>query len=49
MPVPVLDSAAWVEKLMDLPREGARTVTAFYEHRMGGICTDARCLLGSHQ
>jgi branched-chain amino acid aminotransferase len=45
MPVPVLDSAAWVEKLMSLPREGARSVTAFYEHRVGAICTDARLLL----
>ena len=45
MSVPVLDSAAWVEKLMGLPRHGARSVTAFYEHRMGAICTDARCLL----
>ena len=45
MSVSVLDSAAWVEKLMGLPREGARQVTAFYEHRMGAICTDARCLL----
>ena len=45
MSVPVYDSAAWSEKLMALPREGARSVTAFYEHRMGAICTDARFLL----
>ena len=45
MPVPVLDAAAWAEKLMNLPREGARSVTAFYEHRVGAICTDTRLLL----
>ena len=45
MSVPVLDSAAWFEKMMSLPREGARNITAFYEHRMGAICTDARLLL----
>ena len=30
---------------MELPREGAANVTAFYEHRMGAICKDARLLL----
>ncbi len=45
MSVPVLDPAAWLERLMSLPRDGARNITAFYEHRMGAICTDARFLL----
>ena len=45
MSVPVLDTAAWAEKLMSLPRSGAANVTAFYEHRMGGICRDVRFLL----
>ena len=34
MSVPVLDAAGWTARLMELPREGAANVTAFYEHRM---------------
>ena len=45
MPVSVLSAADWAEKLQSLPRLGAQNVTAFYEHRMGAICTDARFLL----
>ena len=45
MSVPVLDAAAWTAKLLELPRPGAANVTAFYEHRMGAICRDARLLL----
>ena len=45
MSVPVLDAAAWTAKLMELPRKGAANVTAFYEHRMGAVCRDARLLL----
>ena len=45
MSVPVLDAAGWTARLMELPREGAANVTAFYEHRMGAICKDARLLL----
>ena len=45
MSVPVLDAAGWTAKLMELPREGAANVTAFYEHRMGAMCRDARLLL----
>lgn len=45
MPVPVLDANAWAAKLMELPRQGAAKVTAFYEHRMGAVCQDARLLL----
>ncbi len=45
MSVPVLDAAAWSARLMELPRHGAAKVTAFYEHRMGAVCRDARFLL----
>ncbi len=45
MSVPVLDAAGWTARLMELPRAGAANVTAFYEHRMGAIGTDARLLL----
>ena len=45
MSVPVIDAAEWTAKLMDLPRPGAASVTAFYEHRMGVICRDPRLLL----
>ena len=30
---------------MLLPRKGVENVTAFFEHRMGGICRDPRFLL----
>lgn len=45
MSVPILDAAEWTARLMELPRNGAASVTAFYEHRMGAICRDARLLL----
>jgi branched-chain amino acid aminotransferase len=45
MSTPVLSSEDWYEKLMSLPRMGAGSVTAFYEHRMGGICLEPRFLL----
>ena len=45
MNVPVFSSQAWNERLLELPRKGAANVTAFYEHRLGGICLDSRFLL----
>ncbi len=45
MSVPVLSSSEWISRLMNLPRPGAASVTAFYEHRMGAICKDPRLLL----
>ncbi|WP_294445614.1 aminotransferase class IV [uncultured Mailhella sp.] len=45
MSVPVINAAEWTAKLMELPRRGAASVTAFYEHRMGAICRDPRLLL----
>ena len=45
MDIPVLSSEEWQEKLMRLPRRGVGNVTAFFEHRMGGICRDPRHLL----
>lgn len=43
--IPVLNTHDWCEHLMGLPRFGADKILAFYEHRMGAICRDVRCLL----
>ena len=45
MGIPVFSSEEWQEKLRMLPRKGVENVTAFFEHRMGGICRDPRFLL----
>lgn len=37
--------SAYLEKLLSVPRPGADKVLAFYEHRVGAICTDPRLLL----
>lgn len=41
----VIDGSEWGKRLVELPRIGTHDVTAFYEHRMGAICQDARYLL----
>lgn len=43
--IPVLDTDAWVEKLLSTRRSVEGKVLAFYEHRMGAICKDPRLLL----
>ena len=43
--IPVLSPEAWTERLLALPRPGAGSILAFYEHRIGAICTDARLML----
>ncbi len=43
--IPVLDPRDYQARLLALPRPGADKVLAFYEHRVGGICTDARLML----
>lgn len=43
--IPVLDANAWVERLRTLERPGAENILAFYEHRFGAICRDARMML----
>ena len=45
MSIPILDAASWAAKVWQLPRAGAKNVTAFYEHRMGAICRDPHMLL----
>lgn len=44
-PIPVLASAEYLRKMIAIPRLCAGDVLAFYEHRVGGICTDAACML----
>ncbi len=43
--IPVLSADAWTERLKTLRRPGASSILAFYEHRFGAICTDARLML----
>ncbi|MEG1897693.1 MAG: aminotransferase class IV, partial [Mucinivorans sp.] len=37
--------SVYLEQLLAAPRPGAANILAFYEHRVGGICTDARLML----
>ncbi len=41
---PVFDSQTWTQRMLALPA-GTGDVLAFYEHRIGGICKDARLML----
>lgn len=43
--IPVLDTDAWVEKLLSTRRSAEGKILAFYEHRMEAICRDPRLLL----
>lgn len=43
--VPVLDYDDYLARLLALPRPGAEKVLAFYEHRVGAVCRDARLML----
>lgn len=45
MAIPVLSSEEYREKMLSLPRLCAPDVLAFYEHRVGAICTDAKLML----
>lgn len=40
-----LSAEDYLTKLLAVPRPNAQAVLAFYEHRVGAICTDARLLL----
>lgn len=40
-----LDSQAYLQRILAAPRPGADNILAFYEHRVGAICTDPRLLL----
>lgn len=41
----VLSAQDYQNKLLQLPRPGAEKILAFYEHRVGAICKDARLML----
>lgn len=41
----ILDSSAYLERLLAAPRPGAAGLLAFYEHRVGAITTDPRFVL----
>ncbi|MFI3272861.1 MAG: aminotransferase class IV [Pseudomonadota bacterium] len=43
--IATLDTAAYVAKMLSVPRVGAEKILAFYEHRVGAICRDAHCML----
>ena len=40
-----VDCHAYLEKMLAAPRPGMERILAFYEHRVGAICTDARAML----
>ncbi len=43
--IPVLSADAWLKRFKALQRPGVDNILAFYEHRFGAICTDARFML----
>ncbi|MFK4764520.1 aminotransferase class IV [Desulfobaculum sp. SPO524] len=43
--IPVLDSEDYLKKMLSVRRPGAEDVRAFYEHRLGAICTDPKLML----
>lgn len=45
MAVTVLSSEEYLQKMLALPRVCAKDTLAFYERRVGGICTDAKLML----
>ena len=45
MAVPVYSSKEYLQKMMAVPRVCAPEILAFYEHRVGAICTDANLML----
>lgn len=42
--IPVLDTQAWIDRFLKVEHPGAAAVLAFYEHRIGAICRDARLM-----
>lgn len=42
--IPILDTNAWLDRLLAAERPGAAAILAFYEHRIGAICRDARLM-----
>ena len=45
MAVPVYSPEEYFQKMLAVPRLCAKDVLAYYEHRVGGICTDAAYML----
>lgn len=45
MSLPVLSRQDVLDRILALPRPGEENILAFYEHRLGGICRDARLML----
>ncbi len=43
--IATLDTAAYMEKMLSIPRLGAEKILAFYEHSVGAICRDAHCMV----
>lgn len=43
--IPTLNKEAYLERLLAAPRPAIDKVLAFYEHRVGAICTDGQLLL----
>ncbi|MDL2209298.1 aminotransferase class IV [Desulfovibrio sp. OttesenSCG-928-O18] len=45
MAVSVVSSEEYLQKMLSVPRVCAKDTLAFYEHRVGAICTDAKVML----
>lgn len=43
--ISTLNADEWYQRVMALPRAGSENILAFYEHRLGAICCDVRCML----
>ncbi|WP_461210153.1 aminotransferase class IV [Desulfocurvus sp. DL9XJH121] len=43
--IPVLDSEEYLRKMVSVRRPGRDDVLAFYEHRLGAVCTDPQLML----
>ncbi len=43
--VEILNFESYLERMLEVARPGAEKVLAFYEHRVGSICKDARLML----
>lgn len=43
--LPVLDSEAYLQKMLSVRRPGVEEVLAFYEHRLGAVCKDPSLML----
>ncbi len=41
----VVDSQQYLQRLLDRPAVGLDKYLAFYDHSVGAVCTDPRCML----